>query len=183
MVIDKSMNNRVKEVRMSMGVSQAKFADKIGFSQGGIKGIELGKCNVSDRVILSMQKELGVSEEWLRTGNGTMYAQPEANTKSVIEQALDLLDKQYNMDKYEKAMMKSYFEMTPAARQGFQTFLKEIAPALAAEADEKKVAESAAEYNARRIPDKEDFIRQVELETATRGKLSVSPVDDGKNVV
>ena len=68
------INNRVKEVRQSMKLSQAKFAQKIGFSQGGINDVEKCKCGVSDRFIFAMNKYLGINEEWLRTGNGSMYS-------------------------------------------------------------------------------------------------------------
>ena len=106
-----------------MELSQAKFAQKIEFSQGAIRDVELGKCGVSDRLILAMNKYLGVNEEWLRTGNGSMYAQTDK--KDAVEQALNILMAKYNMDKFEIAMMKNYLEMSPEAKQGFKTFLKE----------------------------------------------------------
>ena len=140
------INNRVKEVRQSMELSQAKFAQKIEFSQGAIRDVELGKCKVSDRVILAMNKYLGVNEEWLRTGNGSMYAQTDK--KDAVEQALNILMAKYNMDKFEIAMMKNYLEMSPEAKQGFKTFLKEVAPTIKAEADEGRVAEGPAGYEA-----------------------------------
>ena len=138
------INNRVKEVRQSMELSQAKFAQKIGFSQGGIKDVEIGKCKVTDRLILAMNKYLGINEEWLRTGNGSMYAQTDK--KDAVEQALNILMAKYNMDKFEIAMMKNYLEMSPEAKQGFKTFLKEVAPTIKAEADEGRVAEGPAGY-------------------------------------
>lgn len=138
------INNRVKEVRQSMKLSQAKFAQKIGFSQGGINDVEKCKCGVSDRFIFAMNKYLGVNEEWLRTGNGSMYAQTDK--KDAVEQALNILMAKYNMDKFEIAMMKNYLEMSPEAKQGFKTFLKEVAPTIKAEADEGRVAEGPAGY-------------------------------------
>lgn len=138
------INNRVKEVRQSMELSQAKFAQKIGFSQGGINDVEKCKCGVSDRFIFAMNKYLGVNEEWLRTGNGSMYAQTDK--KDAVEQALNILMAKYNMDKFEIAMMKNYLEMSPEAKQGFKTFLKEVAPTIKAEADEGRVAEGPAGY-------------------------------------
>lgn len=138
------INNRVKEVRQSMELSQAKFAQKIGFSQSAIKDVEIGKCKVTDRLILAMNKYLGINEEWLRTGNGSMYAQTDK--KDAVEQALNILMAKYNMDKFEIAMMKNYLEMSPEAKQGFKTFLKEVAPTIKAEADEGRVAEGPAGY-------------------------------------
>ena len=140
------INNRVKEVRQSMELSQAKFAQKIEFSQGAIRDVELGKCGVSDRLILAMNKYLGVNEEWLRTGNGSMYAQTDK--KDAVEQALNILMAKYNMDKFEIAMMKNYLEMSPEAKQGFKRLLKEVASTIKAEADEGRVAEGPAGYEA-----------------------------------
>ena len=174
------INNRAKEVRQSMKLSQAKFAQKIGFSQSAIKDVEIGKCKVTDRLILAMNKYLGVNEEWLRTGNGSMYAQTDK--KDAVEQALNILMAKYSMDKFEIAMMKNYLEMSPEAKQGFKTFLKEIAPTIEAEADEGIVAEGPAGYEARRMPDKEAFEAQLEAEIATKGKSSASHIDDTENL-
>lgn len=174
------INNRVKEVRQSMKLSQAKFAQKIEFSQGAIRDVELAKCGVSDRLIFAMNKYLGVNEEWLRTGNGSMYAQTDK--KDAVEQALNILMAKYSMDKFEIAMMKNYLEMSPEAKQGFKTFLKEIAPTIEAEADEGIVAEGPAGYEARRMPDKEAFEAQLEAEIATKGKSSASLIDDTENL-
>ena len=174
------INNRVKEVRQSMELSQAKFAQKIGFSQSAIKDVEIGKCKVTDRLILAMNKYLGINEEWLRTGNGSMYAQTDK--KDAVEQALNILMAKYNMDKFEIAMMKNYLEMSPEAKQGFKTFLKEVAPTIKAEADEGSVAEGPAGYEVRRMPDKEAFEAQLEAEIATKGKSSASHIDDTENL-
>ena len=73
-----------------------------------------------------------------------MYAQTDK--KDAVEQALNILMAKYNMDKFEIAMMKNYLEMSPEAKQGFKTFLKEVAPTIKAEADEGRVAEGPAGY-------------------------------------
>ena len=52
------INNRVKEVRQSMNLSQAKFAQEIGFSQGGIKGIENGFALVTAPCTLRQIKKM-----------------------------------------------------------------------------------------------------------------------------
>ena len=84
--------------------------------------------------------------------------------------------------KFEIAMMKNYLEMSPEAKQGFKTFLKEVAPTIKAEADEGRVAEGPAGYEARRMPDKEAFEAQLEAEIVTKGKSSASHIDDTENL-
>lgn len=68
-----SVNQRIKQVRQALNLSQAKFAKEISISNGYIAGIELEKRNVNDRLIKLVCITFNVSEHWLRTGNGDMF--------------------------------------------------------------------------------------------------------------
>lgn len=68
-----SMNQRVKEVRQALGMSQAKFAKTLSMSNGYIAGIELEHNKVNDRIVRLMGFILNVNEQWLRTGEGCMF--------------------------------------------------------------------------------------------------------------
>ncbi|MDO4317212.1 MAG: helix-turn-helix transcriptional regulator [Lachnospiraceae bacterium] len=57
-------NQRIKELRLKMGLSQAKFAKAISISNGYIAGIELGNRNVNDRLIKLISSAFNVREEW-----------------------------------------------------------------------------------------------------------------------
>ena len=70
-----TMNQRVKEVRQTLGMSQAKFAKALSISNGYIAGIELEHNRVNDRVVKLMGFVLNVNEQWLRTGEGNMFDQ------------------------------------------------------------------------------------------------------------
>ncbi len=76
-----SINQRVKEVRAALGLSQAKFAKEISVSNGYIAGIELGKRGVNDRLVKLICAAFQVREEWLREGKGEMF-QPAPNALS-----------------------------------------------------------------------------------------------------
>lgn len=67
------MNRRIKKIRRDADLTQAAFAARIGMKQNSIALIESGKRNISDQAILSICREFGVNEEWLRTGEGEMY--------------------------------------------------------------------------------------------------------------
>lgn len=69
------MNNRIKEIRNTKGLTQVEFASRLGLKQNSIAQIEMGKRNPSDQVILSICREFGVNELWLRTGEGAMEKQ------------------------------------------------------------------------------------------------------------
>lgn len=68
-----SINLRVKQLRQSLNLSQAKFAKALSISNGYIAGIELEHNNVNDRLIKLMCFTFNVNEQWLRTGEGNMY--------------------------------------------------------------------------------------------------------------
>lgn len=68
------MNERLKELRKAMNLSQEKFGELIGITKSGVSDIESGRRDVTEKHII-MLKNNGVSEEWIRTGNGEMFIQ------------------------------------------------------------------------------------------------------------
>lgn len=66
------MYTRIKEVRLKEGLSQQKFADKLGIARGNIAAYEVNKNSPSDAVISLISREFNVNENWLRTGEGEM---------------------------------------------------------------------------------------------------------------
>lgn len=69
------MNARIKEVRQLSGLTQAQFADRLNISRNYIALMEIGDRVPSDRTIADICREFGISEYWLRTGEGEMQIQ------------------------------------------------------------------------------------------------------------
>ena len=71
------MNERLKQIRKALDLTQQEFADKLGIARGNIAAYEVGKNLPSDAVISLICKtdfsKGKVSEEWLRTGAGEMF--------------------------------------------------------------------------------------------------------------
>lgn len=67
------MNERIKQVRNSLGLTQQKFADAIKVKRNTVATYEMGKSEPSDSAISLMCKEFNINEDWLRTGNGEMF--------------------------------------------------------------------------------------------------------------
>ena len=67
------MQSRIKELRKSRGMTQAEFGEVIGVKANTITTYETGARTPSDAVVRSICREFGVSETWLRTGEGDMY--------------------------------------------------------------------------------------------------------------
>lgn len=86
-----SINQRVKQVRQALNLSQAKFAKALSMSNGYIAGIELEHNKVNDRIVKLICFTFNVREDWLKTGEGSMFAQqPDQAAESVYSSFKEL---------------------------------------------------------------------------------------------
>lgn len=69
------MNERIKELRKELGLSQEAFGKRLGVSKAAISRIESGLNSISNMNIVSICREFSVNEDWLRTGSGSMFAE------------------------------------------------------------------------------------------------------------
>lgn len=69
------MKERIKKLRKALGFTQQEFADRLGISRGNIATYETRDGNPGSSVISLICREFGVSETWLRTGEGEMFVQ------------------------------------------------------------------------------------------------------------
>lgn len=67
------MKDRIKAIRKALKLTQAEFGASIGVKGNTITNYETGLRMPSDAVILSICREFGVNETWLRTGEGEMF--------------------------------------------------------------------------------------------------------------
>jgi transcriptional regulator with XRE-family HTH domain len=83
-------NRRIIAVRKAMNMKQGEFAEKMGVKQATLSMIELGNNPVSDRYIKLIYLTFGVSEQWLRTGEGEMFVD---KSQQNIKELLDIFDR------------------------------------------------------------------------------------------
>lgn len=67
------MNERIKNLRKSLSMTQEEFSKQIGLSRNFIAQVEIGTKTPSDRTISDICREFNVNEEWLRDGTGEMF--------------------------------------------------------------------------------------------------------------
>ena len=67
------MNERVKQLREALGLSQEALGARVGVHRGSISRLESGTNNVTPDMIISLCREFNVNEEWLRNGTGEMF--------------------------------------------------------------------------------------------------------------
>jgi len=78
-------NDRIKQVRLALGMSQAEFARAIFISNGYVAELEGNHRRANDRIIHLISLTLGVNERWLRDGDGAMfYKTPAEKTRRML---------------------------------------------------------------------------------------------------
>lgn len=64
------MKDRLKLLRKRLGLTQEKFAKRLGIKRNTVATYEIGRNEPIDAVISLICREFGVNEVWLRTGEG-----------------------------------------------------------------------------------------------------------------
>lgn len=140
------MNERIKMVREKAGLTQAAFGQRIGLSRDVINNLERGRVDAKDHIIKLICDEYQVREEWLRTGSGPVYIQPDTFS-------LDQFVRDHGATDLELEIMKAYFELDPEIRRTVLEHFKarfSAAPPLPA-ASEPTTEELEAEYKKSRL--------------------------------
>ena len=122
------MNERIKQIRRELGLTQAEFAERIGLKQNSIALIESGKRNISDQAVLSICREYGVNEEWLRTGDGDKFI-PDSNDE------LEALAKKYDLSNADQVLIEKYVNRKPGSREAIINFITDVVAGLDGAAD------------------------------------------------
>jgi len=68
-----TISKRLKHLRQTLKMSQVKFAKAIYISNGYIAEMETEHRKINDRIIHLISLTFGVSEKWLKTGEGEMF--------------------------------------------------------------------------------------------------------------
>lgn len=116
------MNERIKEIRKKEGLSQQKFADKLGIARGNIAAYEVGKNSPSDAVISLICSKFNVNKEWLLTGKGDIYDVPEDEVAAVVS---DLLEENNPFYDIIISIMKSYKKLDDKSQAALNDLIRE----------------------------------------------------------
>lgn len=73
------MNERIKQIRTESGLNQTDFAKRISVSRSAVCKMESGENSPSEQTIKLICREFSVNENWLRTGNETMFLESKKN--------------------------------------------------------------------------------------------------------
>lgn len=83
-----TQNERVKEVRKSLGLTLEKFGNKLGVQKAAVSKIEKGENSLTDANIKAICREFGVDYIWLTTGEGEMFVESDDEFLGRIDQVM-----------------------------------------------------------------------------------------------
>jgi transcriptional regulator with XRE-family HTH domain len=79
------VKTRVAELRKSLKLKQAEFAEKLGLTNASISAIEIGKNPLTEQNVKLICLVFGVNETWLRNGIGPMFIEEVPGEKQLRE--------------------------------------------------------------------------------------------------
>lgn len=112
------MNERIKELRRALNMTQQEFADCIGVKRNTVATYEGGRNAPVDAVTSLICKEFNVNEDWLRYGTGEMFV--ESSTFS-----LDEYSKLHKLNDKEITLIRNFMELDQNTRKAlYNIFIK-----------------------------------------------------------
>lgn len=119
------MNERIKEVRKFLHLTQQTFAERVGLKQQSIAMIEAGKNNPSDQLVIGICREFRVSEEWLRHGTGEMFIPSPSST-------VEKLCEEYDLDDAARIVLEKFIELDPEEQKIIIGYMCDVVDAIRA---------------------------------------------------
>lgn len=160
------MQTRLKELRTSLGLSQARFAQEIHKSPGYISNAETGRGSISEYTMEVICERFSVNRVWLETGEGEMFISDVslAKNEEQVGKRVKELRKSLKMTRKEFAKEVRYsVDQIYAVESGkvipSQEFLHKVAGAFAV--SEPWLIDGTGEMNAHSIDEK--LIRFLEV--------------------
>lgn len=117
------MNNRLVELRKTLGLTQSKFGEHINMSQTQIGKIEKGDRTLTDRTIGDICREFNVNEYWLRDGEGPMFRPVKSVDNELSIEVAKLINSD---DVFTKQCILQYLKLSEESKELFKNFLVSV---------------------------------------------------------
>ncbi len=115
-----TLNDRIKEIRKELDLSQKDFSKRLGISQRAVSWSEQPGNNVPDSTIKAVSMAFNVNEEWLRTGTGEKF-------NDLIEDEFSKAAAMLSDDPFVRGMIIEYWKLDEDSRQLFRNFIERLA--------------------------------------------------------
>lgn len=130
-----NIGDRIKELRKDMlQLTLDRFGGKIGLGKSALSAMENNQRGVTDQTILSICREFGVSEEWLRTGRGGPFVE-----KTRSEQIREYFSR---LDSLSENFKDRFADALAALDESDWEIIYELVDRLKKQSDERRAKES-----------------------------------------
>lgn len=82
------IEDRIKELRNTLALSQDAFGDKIGVTRSAVCNYENGTRSITNRVIKDICREFNVSYIWLTEGLGDMFENSDQEVMAMFDRIM-----------------------------------------------------------------------------------------------
>lgn len=79
---EKEAKGRIRELRKTLNMTQEEFAQHLGVKRNTVCNYETGIRIPTNQIIVSICREWDVSEEWLLSGEGSMFVVPSKSRRT-----------------------------------------------------------------------------------------------------
>lgn len=117
---------RIRTVRKSNDLTMEQFGARIGLGKSAVNKIEKGINGTTDQTIQSICREFGVSEVWLRTGQGQML-------DDSADSILDRLAAEYHLDDRKRAILTAFLKLSSSDQDAVLRYVSGVAAELSAQ--------------------------------------------------
>lgn len=114
------MKDRIFSLRKQLKLSQTAFGVRIGLKKSAISKIESGAYAVTEQTLLSICREFHVSPEWLRTGEGEMFATSSAAA----------LGNKFSFKELTVRMLDTFEQLTPEHQEAVLEYAHKVVASL-----------------------------------------------------
>ena len=123
------MKDRIRKLRRHFDLTQEEFAKRLGIKRNTIAQYETGRNEPIDTVLYLICHEFGVSENWLRTGEGEML-------RPAPEDEIDAITRRYRLSPAETILIKKFVNLPQEKRNEFIEFILDVSQAISENGEE-----------------------------------------------
>ena len=116
----KNENERIKEVRKTLGLTLDKFGERVGMKKSSLSQVENCTNAVSGQLRTAVCREFHVREEWLRTGEGEMFEERTPD-QAIVDFAADLVN--VDDDAFKKRLISALARMDDQTWEAFEKWI------------------------------------------------------------
>lgn len=115
-----TINERIKEVRKEVHLTQQAFAEKINLKRNTVASYEIGVLEPSDRTISDICREFQINETWLRSGEGDM------KTQEMLDDSERMVNLMRGANENKKKLIRIIADMPDELLDEMLTYLRKV---------------------------------------------------------